>query len=100
MTVDVDTLMQIVGVLLTLGGALWYVAGSLHRLKGDIVAVEKTAEHMTGSVKSNTTEQRDTAAQCRDGRILIWEEVHALKTAVVRLETRLDAIPKDKDHQC
>tara|TARA_Y100000034_G_C6852275_1_gene386760 strand:+ start:968 stop:1267 length:300 start_codon:yes stop_codon:yes gene_type:complete len=99
MTVDVDTIMQILGVLLTLGGALWYVAGSLHRLKGDLVAIERTAEHTTKKTEENTTEQRDTAAQCRDGRILIWEEVHALKTAVARLETRLDAIPKDKD-QC
>ncbi len=101
MTISLDTLFQILGMLGTIIGVIWYISSMLNDIKKDlaksnqlneiqdknITAIEENLEKKITEVVTNLG---NNYGQCRDGRVKIWEDLNALKIKVASLEAKKD----------
>ena len=100
MTISVDTLFQIIGLLGTLMGVIWYISSILNDIKKDlakgeqlntiqdqkIISIEDILEKKVLIVEDKITVNY---TQCRDGRVKVWEDLNALKIKVAAMESKL-----------
>jgi len=100
MTISIDTLFQILGLLGTLMGVIWYISSLLNDIKKDlakgeqlntiqdqkIVSIEDVLEKKVVIVEDKIT---TNYTQCRDGRVKVWEDLNALKIKVAAMESKL-----------
>jgi len=101
MTISLDTLFQILGMLGTIIGVIWYISSMLNDIKKDlaksnqlneiqdknITAIEENLEKKITEVVANLG---NNYGQCREGRVKIWEDLNALKIKVASLEAKKD----------
>jgi len=101
MTISLDTLFQILGMLGTIIGVIWYISSMINDIKKDlaksnqlneiqdknITAIEENLEKKITEVVANLG---NNYGQCRDGRVKVWEDLNALKIKVASLEAKKD----------
>ncbi len=100
MTISIDTLFQILGLLGTLMGVIWYISSLINDIKKDlakgdqlntiqdqkITSIEDTVDKKVSTMEDKVT---NNYGQCRDGRVKIWEDLNALKIKVAAMESKL-----------
>lgn len=100
MTISIDTLFQILGLLGTLMGVIWYISSLINDIKKDLAkgdqlntiqdqkltSIEDTLEKKMSNVEDKVG---NNYGQCRDGRVKIWEDLNALKIKVAAMESKL-----------
>mgnify|MGYP000040879673 CR=1 FL=1 len=101
MTISLDTLFQILGMLGTIIGVIWYISSMINDIKKDLAksnqlneiqdknisAIEENIEKKITEVVANLN---NNYGQCRDGRVKVWEDLNALKIKVASLEAKKD----------
>lgn len=101
MTISLDTLFQILGMLGTVIGVIWYISSMINDIKKDlaksnqlneiqdknIISIEEKLDKKMAELVNNLG---DNYGQCRDGRVKIWEDLNALKIKVASLEAKKD----------
>ena len=99
MTIDSNTLFQILGALGSLIAMIWYVSSVINDIKKElstsnqlnsmqekkIDALEMSLNAMKHDLNNAITQNYTT---CRDGRIKIWEDLNSLKLKVATLEAK------------
>ena len=95
MTIDADLLFQILGLLGTIVGVLWYVSNLIGNIKTDLAKAGRENEVQDRVMDALTTDSKANSAQCREGRILLWENLNALKMQVAKLEARIEHLDKE-----
>ena len=101
MTISLDTLFQILGMLGTVIGVIWYISSMINDIKKDLAKSNQLNEIQDKNI--NSIEEKldkkiaelvnnlgDNYGQCRDGRVKIWEDLNALKIKVASLEAKKD----------
>ena len=88
MTIDANTLFQILGLLGTIIAVIWYISTILNKINQDL----------SNSVQLNTVQEKkmdDTSTQiksnyeaCKNGRVEIWRDLNELKLKVAKLEAK------------
>ena len=86
MTIDANLMFQILGLLGTIIGVIWYISNVLGVIKSQVeksdqlnIIQEKKLEALEQVIQNNSD-------ICREGRIKIWEDLNALKLQVAKLE--------------
>jgi len=95
MTIDGDLLFQILGLLGTIVGVLWYVSNLIGNIKTDLAQASRENEVQDRVMDTLSAEGKNNYTQCREGRIVIWENLNALKMQVAKLEARLEHRDKE-----
>ena len=88
MTIDANTLFQILGLLATIIAVIWYISTILNKINQDL----------SNSVQLNSVQEKkldDTSIKiqnnyeaCRCGRVEIWKDLNELKLKVAKLEAK------------
>lgn len=97
MTISVDMLFQILGLLGTVIGVIWYMSNVLSEIKKEIAKSnqlneiqDKNIEQIELNVEKKLLEisqkLNENYGQCRDGRVKIWEDLNASKIKIASLE--------------
>jgi len=92
MTIDSDTLFQILGLLGTIIGVIWYMSSILSKINQDLSTsaqlnsvqeekITKIDEGMNARIQTNYE-------ACKGGRIEIWRDLNELKLKVAKLEAK------------
>ena len=92
MTIDSDVLFQILGLLGTIIGVIWYMSTILSKINQDLSTsaqlntvqeekINKIDEDMSTRITKNYE-------ACRCGRIDIWKDLNDLKLKVAKLEAK------------
>lgn len=99
MTIDSNTLFQILGALGSLVAMIWYVSSVINDIKKElstsnqlnsmqekkIDALEMSLNALKHDLNNSITYNH---TQCRDGRVKIWEDLNELKLKVATLEAK------------
>ena len=92
MTINSDTLFQILGLLGTIIGVIWYMSNILSKINQDLSTsaqlnsvqeekITKIDEGMNARIQTNYE-------SCKGGRIEIWRDLNELKLKVAKLEAK------------
>ena len=92
MTIDSDVLFQILGLLGTIIGVIWYMSTILSKINQDLSTsaqlnsvqeekINKIDDDMNSRISKNYE-------ACRCGRIEIWRDLNELKLKVAKLEAK------------
>ena len=92
MTIDIDTLFQVLGLLGTIIGVIWYMSSILSKINQDLSTsaqlntvqeekISKIDEDMSARISKNY-------GACKDGRIEIWRDLNEVKLKVAKLEAK------------
>jgi len=101
MTITVEMLIQVISILGSVIGVIWYISSLINSIKSDLASAvqlneqqEKKLDALEDSIekKVNTYIEKNTeiGTQCRDGRIKIWEDLNALKVTVAQLQAKVE----------
>ena len=101
MTISLDTLFQILGMLGTVIGVIWYISSMINDIKKDLAKsnqlneiqdknISSIEENLDKKISELVNNLGTNYGQCRDGRIKIWEDLNALKIKVAALEAKKD----------
>ena len=101
MTISLDTLFQILGMLGTVIGVIWYISSMISDIKKDLAKsnqlneiqdknISSIEENLDKKIAELVNSLGDNYGQCRDGRVKIWEDLNALKIKVAALEAKKD----------
>jgi|13_taG_2_1085334.scaffolds.fasta_scaffold03151_8 hypothetical protein len=101
MTISLDTLFQILGMLGTIIGVIWYISSMLNDIKKDLAKsnqlneiqdknISAIEEKLDKKITEVVTNLSNNYGQCRDGRVKVWEDLNALKIKVASLEAKKD----------
>ena len=92
MTIDSDVLFQILGLLGTIIGVIWYMSTILSKINQDLSTsaqlnsvqeekINKIDDDMNSRISKNYE-------ACKCGRIEIWRDLNELKLKVAKLEAK------------
>jgi hypothetical protein len=101
MTITVEMLIQVISILGSVIGVIWYISSLINSIKSDLASVvllneqqEKKLDAMESSIekKVNIYIEKNTeiGTQCRDGRIKVWEDLNALKVTVAQIQAKVE----------
>jgi len=101
MTISLDTLFQILGMLGTVIGVIWYISSMISDIKKDLAKsnqlneiqdknISSIEENLDKKIAELSAKLGENYGQCRDGRIKVWEDLNALKIKVAALEAKKD----------
>jgi 1-aminocyclopropane-1-carboxylate deaminase/D-cysteine desulfhydrase-like pyridoxal-dependent ACC family enzyme len=97
MTISVDMLFQILGLLGTVIGVIWYMSSLINDMKKEIAKSnqlneiqDKNIEQIELNIEKKILEisqkLNENYGQCRDGRVKIWEDLNASKIKIASIE--------------
>ena len=88
MQISVEILFQILGLLGSVLGIVWYISSMIGDLKRQIAESNQLNAMQEQQIDKASTATQEMSVQCRDGRIKIWEDLNELKVKVAALEAR------------
>lgn len=90
MQISVEVLFQVIGLLGSILGIVWYISSMIGDLKRQIAESNQLNSMQEQKIDKTQSSVEDASSQCRDGRIKIWEDLNQLKVKVAALEARMD----------
>lgn len=90
MQISVEVLFQVIGLLGSILGIVWYISSMIGDLKRQIAESNQLNSMQEQKIDKTQSSIEDTSNQCRDGRIKVWEDLNQLKVKVAALEARMD----------
>jgi hypothetical protein len=88
MNISIDTLFQILSLVGTAIGVIWYISNIINDLRSDLSKSNQLNEIQERKIESLENMINANYGQCRDGRVKIWEDLNALKLQVAKIEGR------------
>lgn len=90
MNISIDTLFQVLSLIGTAIGVIWYISNIINDLRSDLAKSKQLNEIQERKIESLENMINTNYSQCREGRIKIWEDLNAVKLQVAKLEGRND----------
>tara|TARA_Y100000592_G_scaffold9199_1_gene12841 strand:+ start:2453 stop:2737 length:285 start_codon:yes stop_codon:yes gene_type:complete len=92
MIIDTNTLLQIIGLIFSIVGVIWYLSTILSKINAELsksaqlnTIQDDKINSMDTSINQQITNNYDT---CKNGRIDIWKDLNELKLKVAKLEAK------------
>ena len=86
MNISIDVLFQILSLLATAAGVIWYISNIINNLRSELIKSNQLNEIQEKKIESLEKIIGANYDQCRDGRVKIWEDLNALKLKVATIE--------------
>ena len=92
MTIDANTLFQMIGLICSIIGAVWYISHILSKINQDLsksIQLNEIQDKKLETIDQSTNEQiKNNYDTCKNGRIEIWKDLNELKLKVAKLEAK------------
>ena len=88
MTVNSDTLFQILGLVGTLIAVIWYTSSILSKINQDLSISAQLNTMQEEKIQDANTKIKSNYEACKQGRIEIWRELNNVKLKVAKLEAK------------
>lgn len=88
MTIDTNTLFQILGLVSTLIAVVWYMSTVLSKINQDLSTSAQLNTVQEKKIDDTSTEIKNNYEACKSGRIEIWRDLNELKLKVAKLEAK------------
>ena len=92
MTIDSNTLFQMIGLICSLIGVVWYISHILSKINQDLsksMQLNEIQDKKLETIDQSTNEQiKNNYDTCKNGRIEIWKDLNELKLKVAKLEAK------------
>lgn len=92
MTIDTNTAIQIIGLICSLIGVVWYVGHLISRINQDLsksMQLNEIQDKKLETIDQSTHDQiKNNYDTCKNGRIEIWKDLNDLKLKVAKLEAK------------
>ena len=92
MTIDSNTLFQIIGLICSTIGAVWYISHILSKINQELsksTQLNEIQDKKLESIDLSTNEKiKNNYDTCKNGRIDIWKDLNELKLKVAKLEAK------------
>tara|TARA_Y100001973_G_C5195292_1_gene333829 strand:- start:639 stop:923 length:285 start_codon:yes stop_codon:yes gene_type:complete len=92
MTIDTNTAIQMIGLICSLIGVVWYISHLISRINQDLsksIQLNEIQDRKLETIDQSTSEQiKNNYDTCKNGRIDIWKDLNELKLKVAKLEAK------------
>ena len=88
MTIDSNTLFQILGLLGSIVAVIWYLSTVLSKINSDLSTSAQLNTVQEKKIDDTSTQIKSNYEACKNGRVEIWRDLNELKLKVAKLEAK------------
>ena len=88
MTIDTNTLFQMLGLISTLIAVVWYMSTVLSKINQDLSTSAQLNTVQEKKIDDTSTQIKSNYEACKNGRVEIWRDLNELKLKVAKLEAK------------
>jgi len=88
MTIDSNTLFQMLGLLGTIIAVIWYMSTVLSKINQGLSTSAQLNTVQEKKIDDTSTQIKSNYEVCKNGRVEIWRDLNELKLKVAKLEAK------------
>ena len=86
MSISIDILFEILSLLGTAVGVIWYLSSVINKLRTELDKSKQLNNIQEKKIQALEQVIQNNSDICREGRIDIWKDLNALKLQVAKME--------------